>query len=223
MNLVFGASGFAREVDWLSHDINVAGSGDFTVDCFVVEDSSDLVGTSINSKPVLSESEAFCRFAAAKVNCFIAVGVPSVKKIIASNIRANLALASFPNLIHPTVSCDSREGQVTIGEGVILYPGVVVSCNTTLGDFVTVNVNAVVGHDVTVGDYCQLSPGACLGGWSALREGVTVGTNASILPRATVEAWAVVGAGSVVLRRVPPGLTVFGVPAKPLPLPVRPK
>lgn len=223
MNLVFGASGFAREVDWLTHDISETSSESFITDFFVVEDHKDLVGAIINSKPVISESEAFRRFSETPVNCFIAVGVPAVKMAIVQSVRTNLPMASFPNLIHPTVICDRRNGQVTMGEGIILYPGVVVSCNTILGDFVTVNVNGVVGHDATIGDYCQLSPGACMGGWSVLREGVTVGTNATILPHATVEAWAVVGAGSVVLRRVPTGLTVFGVPAKPLPLPTKPK
>ncbi len=50
-----------------------------------------------------------------------------------------------------------------------------------------------------------------------LDEGVLLGSHAVVLPGVTVGAYAVVGAGSIVLRKVRPGSTVFGSPARQVP------
>ncbi|MHC4504810.1 MAG: transferase, partial [Planctomycetota bacterium] len=55
-----------------------------------------------------------------------------------------------------------------------------------------------------------------INGGAVLEEGVFVGSHGVVLPGAHVGAWARVGAGSVVLRNVPPDTTVFGVPSKPI-------
>jgi len=52
-------------------------------------------------------------------------------------------------------------------------------------------------------------------GGVTLGEGVLVGSHASVLPRLKVGAGAIIGAGSIVVRDVEPGVTVFGVPARP--------
>ena len=49
-----------------------------------------------------------------------------------------------------------------------------------------------------------------------LGDGVTIGTGANVLPGVTVGAGAFVGAGAVVTADVEPGLTVAGVPARPI-------
>ena len=51
-------------------------------------------------------------------------------------------------------------------------------------------------------------------GGVTLQEGAFLGSHAVIVPKVVVGAYAVVGAGSVVIRKVAPGVTVFGVPAK---------
>ena len=50
-------------------------------------------------------------------------------------------------------------------------------------------------------------------------EGAQVHANAVVLPSVSIGDGAIVGAGSVVVRDVPPGTTVFGNPARTLPLP----
>ena len=47
-----------------------------------------------------------------------------------------------------------------------------------------------------------------------LAEGVFMGSHAVVVPKVTVGAYAVIGASSVVIRKVASGSTVFGVPAK---------
>lgn len=143
-----------------------------------------------------------------------AIGEPAVAKRYCELILSRGG--KFSNIIHPTVVFGEN---VKLGTGVILCPNVVVSCDATIGSFVGINLHTSVGHDVVIGDFCQVNPNASIGGRAVLKEGVTVGSNAVVLPNAVVEEFAVIGPGSVVLRKVHAYQTVFGMPAKPVPLP----
>jgi serine O-acetyltransferase len=82
-------------------------------------------------------------------------------------------------------------------------------------------MGVVIGETAIVGDDVTLYQGVTLGGTGkekgkrhpTLRNGVFVGNNANILGNITVGENSRVGAGSVVLRDVPPNSTVVGVPA----------
>jgi acetyltransferase-like isoleucine patch superfamily enzyme len=47
-----------------------------------------------------------------------------------------------------------------------------------------------------------------------VEKGASVGSNATLLPSVVIGAGAVVAAGAVVTKDVPPGRTVMGVPAR---------
>lgn len=71
-----------------------------------------------------------------------------------------------------------------------------------------------VGHDAQVGSYVTIATGAVVGGYCVIGDGVRIGLNATILPFRSVGAGAHVGAGAVVTRDVPAGMTVVGNPAR---------
>ena len=95
--------------------------------------------------------------------------------------------------------------------------------------FIDHGMGCVIGETAEVGDDVTLYHGVTLGGVSLAREkrhptlenGVIVGSGAQVLGPVTVGENARIGANAVVLKDVPAGVTMVGIPAKQvLPRPV---
>jgi acetyltransferase-like isoleucine patch superfamily enzyme len=113
------------------------------------------------------------------------------------------------------------EGGAILGDGVTIKNGVCVWSGVTLGDGVFVGPNAVFTNDPYPRSPRMADPPARYKTdvWmrpTYVREGVTIGANATIVCGATLGAYAFVGAGAVVVggADVPPHALMLGVPAR---------
>ncbi|MBI5368186.1 MAG: N-acetyltransferase [Planctomycetes bacterium] len=99
-----------------------------------------------------------------------------------------------------------------IGNGVKIHCNCYVAQYTVLEDDVFMAPGVTIANDLHPG--CKLSM-PCLKG-PTLKRGVQVGCNVTILPYVTIGEYALIGAGSVVVKDVPARTVVAGNPARPI-------
>ncbi len=130
------------------------------------------------------------------------------------DIVAKATGLAFCTVVHPaaTIAPD-----VEIGPGSFVAASATINCGSTIGAHAVVNTGACVDHDCRIGDFGFVSPGATLAGSVDVGPRAFVGSGATVLPNIAIGQGAVVGAGAAVIRPVDDGVTVVGVPARPLP------
>jgi sugar O-acyltransferase (sialic acid O-acetyltransferase NeuD family) len=143
------------------------------------------------------------------VRVVCAVGAPAVSRRLAG--KASSLGLRFARVISPFAIVSPL---AQIGEGVTIFPQVVVNTGTRLGDHAILNVAATLGHDCDIGAYSFIAPGAHLAGSVHVGEACWIGIGASIIQGRSIGDGTVVGAGAAVVQDIPPNMTVVGVPAR---------
>jgi acetyltransferase-like isoleucine patch superfamily enzyme len=137
----------------------------------------------------------------------------------------NVRIFGFANLYGCEIGDDVKIGTfVEIQKGAKIGNRCKISSHTFVCEGVTIEDEVFIGHNVTfINDRYPRATAA--GGqlqteadWACVRtlikRGASVGSSATLLCGITVGERAVVGAGSVVTRDVPPGAVVAGNPAR---------
>lgn len=210
--IIISAGAFGREVRSMAADIesSLGPSCPWSVAGFLddrpwILDGKDPVGVPILASPldyIPAEGDRF----------ICAIGDPAQRAYYAGLIESRGGI--FLSLTWPgsavSASCGRR------GDGSLIGPFCAVSGDVSIGAHTMIVAHATVGHDVTIGSCCHIGAYVFLGGGATIGNRVTLHPHSCILPGAVVEDDATVGAGSVVLKRVSRGQTVFGVPALPV-------
>jgi sugar O-acyltransferase (sialic acid O-acetyltransferase NeuD family) len=205
--VIVGAGGHAREVLEILLARRAAGAPLEPVG-FLDEASADPPAT-LNGLPVLGGFEWFATAERDGLSAICAVRTPSVCERLAERVRAlgvPIASAIAPEAWIATTA--------SLGEGVMVFPGVVVNANAVIGDHVTLNVSSSVSHDARIGAFGSIGPGARIAGNATLGSRCFVGMGASVIHGVRVGDGSVIGAGAVVLEDVPAGMTAVGTPAR---------
>ncbi|MFA5528012.1 MAG: 2,3,4,5-tetrahydropyridine-2,6-dicarboxylate N-acetyltransferase [Peptostreptococcales bacterium] len=111
---------------------------------------------------------------------------------------------------------------VKIGDHAIIMLGAIINIGCEIGEGTMVDMNAVMGARAITGKNCHIGAGAVIAGVLeppsanpvVLGDNVLIGANAVVLEGITIGNDAVVAAGSVVTKDVPPGIVVAGSPAR---------
>lgn len=108
--------------------------------------------------------------------------------------------------------CDNVfiENDVRVGNRVTIKCGVQLWDGVTLEDDVFIGPNATFTNDL----FPRSKKFPEKFARTIIRRGASIGANATILPGITIEQGAMIGAGAVVTRSVPPNAIVVGNPAK---------
>lgn len=146
---------------------------------------------------------------------------------IAPNVKLGkgVRIYDFVNLYGCEIDDNTKIGTfVEIQKGVKVGKNVKVSTHTFICEGVTIEDDVFVGHNVSfINDKYPRSTNE--GGamqteadWKVVptlvKRGASIGTSSTILCGVTIGERAIVGAGSVVTKDVPPGVIVAGVPAR---------
>jgi UDP-perosamine 4-acetyltransferase len=160
--------------------------------------------------PVLCGDENLSRLRAEGFDrAFVALGSNALRGRIGSEL---LAMGyTLVNAISPAavVSPSAR-----LGCGIAIMAGAVLNADVVLHDFVIINTGATVDHDCVVGAAVHVAPQSGLAGNVHVGKFSFIGIGTSVIPETRIGEHATVGAGSAVVKDVPAGATVVGVPAR---------
>jgi UDP-N-acetylbacillosamine N-acetyltransferase len=202
---VWGASGHSLVVDDIFRLM-----GNHKVFGFLDDVNTDRYGTKFCQAYILGGQEQLDFLKLNEVHhLIVAIGNCRARQELAKLVEEKgfrLATAIHPQSI---VAQD-----VIIGEGTVIVGGSVINSGSKIGKNVIINTCASVDHECAIGNGVHIGPGVRLGGLVQVKQGAWIGIGAVVSDRVTIGSSSIVGAGAVVLKDVPDGVVVYGVPAK---------
>lgn len=205
--LIIGAGGFAKEIFEILYRNGVA-------DIAFYDDVNKTGHSKVFDRyPLLQDEAAAAAYFKEYGNEFVlGLGNPLLREKLCHK---------FQGLGGSAATCISEHARigsfgVQIGEGCNILDQAIISNSVTIGKGCILYYNVVVTHDCTIGDFVEISPSANILGHCTIGAYARIGANATILPGVKIGTGVTVGAGAVVTRDLADGITVAGVPAKPL-------
>lgn len=205
--IIIGAGGMGRCVYCIAE--NSIGYGtDFIIKGFLDDNLNALDGFE-GYEPVLS---GIANYQPEEDDVFVcSIGEVATKVKICEALKKKGG--KFFTLVHTKAVIGKNS---KIGEGTIIDEGVHIDPDVVIGTDCLLQAQAIIGHDSVIGNYARIDTQCSLVGGTVVKDRATIYTHAMISHNVMVGEDAVVGACSFVIKSVKPGISVFGVPAKPI-------
>lgn len=205
--IIIGAGGMGRCVFCIAE--NSIGYGtDFIIKGFLDDNLKALDGFE-GYEPVIS---CIANYQPEEDDVFVcSIGEVATKVKICEALKKKGG--KFITLVHTNAVIGKNS---KIGEGTIIDEGVHIDPDVVIGADCLLQARAIIGHDSVIGNYARIDTQCSLVGGTIVKDRAIIYTHAMISHNVTVGEDAVVGACSFVIKSVKPGISVFGVPAKPI-------
>ena len=203
--VIVGAGGVGRETSLIIQQINEL---KITWNLIgFIDDDVNSWGNVINGYPVIGGMDSLEKLSL-DTYVVIAIANYNVKKKIVNKINNKF---KFATIIDPRVWIHDY---ITIGEGTIIYEGVILTANIEVGNHVIVSPKCGIGHDSIIKDYVSLLWNVNVSGNDVIEEGVIMGSGSTIIQGKKIGKGSIIGAGAVVVDDIDGFTTAVGVPAK---------
>lgn len=161
-------------------------------------------GAIISSGCVIKSGSQIGRNTTIRENCIIGCDGITIYK------SKNGEILKFPHV------CGVIIGENTeVGAGCIIPKGILSS--TIIGDDVVIGNLCNIGHGATLADNVWMSVGTLIGGHTHIGRKATIGMGSRVRDNLVIGENSSIGMGSVVVKSVDSGISVFGNPAKRMP------
>lgn len=175
----------------------------------VIDDDPQRVGHTLLGVPIVGGREALTTLGHDEV--VVAIGDNRARAAVFASLRA--AGEALAVVVHPSAVVAPS---ALLGAGSMICVAAIVGPEAVIGENVIINTAASVDHHNVIDAHAHLAPGVRTGGAVRIGEGAVLGIGSVVLPGCTIGGWSIIGGGATVIDDVADGVTVIGVPAKPI-------
>ena len=191
--VIIGAGGIGREVAYFIEEINEI-SPTWNIIGFI-DENIEIHNKELNGYKVLGGINALTELNV-KPYVVVAIANCTVKKKIVERLEGKF---DFATIIYPTVKVSKY---IEIGKGSIIYPGVILTVNTKIGNHVLLSGNCGIGHDTVIGDYSSVLWGSNFSGYDNVGESCFIGVGTKVIQGINISDENRISAGMTVTEDV---------------------
>jgi len=174
---------------------------------FIVDINSNKIG---NEKKfgIPVKNRSFIKKIKKNSKVFLAIGNNILRKIQYQKYKSTF---KFINLI----SKSSKVSKYSkLGEANYIGPNVIINAGTIIKNNCILNTNSVIEHDVIVDNNVHICPSVTIGGKCKIGDESFIGLGSNIIDNISIGKKVILGAGSLVTKKLKSNSIYFGVTAK---------